>query len=128
MRNKMAALLLPALIIAAFASIPGVSSASPGKSVTLSPGEAREILSTAGKVKPDLCEYESCGGYPSALAWATAWAESFWGGTAYGEVCEGPFENQIGHTQWACYGVDTLGFGWQVNVGPYGEWTYRYKT
>lgn len=67
-----------------------------------------------------------CGGTPSALQYAVAHAWLDFGGEPVGERCEGPFGNERGKTQWACYGRAN-GFHWQVNVGPYGEQTYARK-
>jgi hypothetical protein len=86
------------------------------------------VLAEAGNVKTDLCEYKECGGTPSASEFAEAYAEELWGGKAKTELCQGPYgSGKRGETQWACYGHDTLGFYWQVNVSAYGELTYYKK-
>lgn len=85
-----------------------------------------EVLAQAGKTKTDLCEYKECGGSPSASEFSEAWAEYLWGGTAKTEYCTGPYGNgkTHGETQWACYGKDSGGFHWQINVDPWGGLTY----
>jgi hypothetical protein len=109
MIKKIVTLALPVLLaMAALSSVPAAS--------------------IAAGIKPQLCEYEKCGGSPSALEAATVHAASDFGGFASGEYCTGPYENVVGKTQYACYGSDTNGFTWQVNVGPDGEQTYSHKS
>jgi hypothetical protein len=125
MRKQIMAVMLPLLVVTALAA-PAVSFGSETKP-TFTRATAEAFLASSKGAKSDLCEYEACGKSPSALEWATAYAARDFGGKAYGTYCEGPFENREGHTQWACYGTDSGGFDWQVNVGPYGEETYSRK-
>jgi hypothetical protein len=92
--------------------------------------QAQAILGKLG-VSPQLCEYQTCGGTPSAFAFAEAWSVYDWGfSSTEGTGCTGPYGD--GHTayqtQWACYGVGYPWAGawiaWQVNVDPYGNQTY----
>ncbi len=91
----------------------------------MEPSRRETVLAQAGKVKTDLCEYKECGGTPSASEFAEAYAEELWGGKAKTEYCEGEYgSGKRGETQWACFGHDSGGFYWQINVSAYGELTY----
>jgi hypothetical protein len=73
-----------------------------------------------------LCEYETCGGEASAIEYAAAYASLDYGGTGYGEYCTGPYGKGLKkETQWACYGHNSNGVHWQVNVSAYGEQEYH---
>ncbi|MGP0103288.1 MAG: hypothetical protein ACLPUT_16905 [Solirubrobacteraceae bacterium] len=89
---------------------------------------AKQAEELKNRPQPLLCEYEKCGSM-SALEWATLWADDFWGTPVEGQYCTGPYGNGHTHkeTQWACYGYDWNygGFHWQINVDPWGEWTYH---
>ncbi len=116
-------LALGAALLMLGCSVPATASA-------MEQGRREAVLARAGKTTTDLCEYKECGGSPSASEFAEAWAEDLWGGTAKTEDCTGPYGNgkTHGETQWACYGKDSGGFHWQINVDPWGELTYHERT
>jgi hypothetical protein len=104
--------------------------AVPTTASAMEPGRREQVIAMAGKTRTDLCEYKECGGTPSAAEFAEGWAEVRWGGKAKTEYCTGPYGNgkTHGETQWACYGKDSGGFSWQVNVDPWGELTFYERT
>jgi len=102
----------------------GVPAVAAGAGLKNTPGPI--TLYSAHEAQPLLCEYETCGGTPSALWFATEHSLEDWEWSpSTGEYCTGPYGNgkTHGETQWACYGHNPVWY-WQVNVDPWGAQTY----
>jgi hypothetical protein len=129
--RKVSCALASIAAVVAIAIVPTAASALPAGSgpITITAASlGGKPPQPIGGVRPQLCEYTTCGGTPSALWFATAWSVVFWGGSSTGEFCTGPYGNGSTHyqTQWACYGTNSNAprWEWQVNVDPYGNETY----